>query len=104
MPTRKKSRSKKRAPAKRSRKRAKRRATGQAAGQATNSRTHTDYNRNHVEIQVGTAQQNIARARRMLENDLAQLFLKKRKTKTKRERDKIAKKMRDLSQRINRLN
>jgi hypothetical protein len=90
---------KKSKPAKRSRSRSKKRT----AGQATNSRTHTDYNRNHVEIQVGTAQQSIARARRLLEDDLAKLFIRKRNAKTKTERNKIAKKMRELSKRLNRL-
>lgn len=103
MATRKKSR-KKSAPAKRSRKRKKSRAAGQATGQATNSRTHTDYNRNHVEISVGSAQQHIAKGKRMLENDLAKLYIRWRKATTKSDKNKLRKKMRELEKRINRLN
>lgn len=102
MPTRKQSR-KKSKPAKRSRPRKKKRSAGQAAGQATTSRTHTDYNRNHVEIQVGTAQQNIDRAKRILESDLAKLYIRRRKATTKKDKNNLGKKMRELEKRLNRL-
>lgn len=98
MAKRKKSIHKKKARPKR-----KRPAKSRAAGQATNSRTHTDYNRNHVEIQVGTAAQSIKRAVKLYEADLSKLYIRKRKAKTKSARGKLTKKMREVERKLNRL-
>lgn len=64
-----------------------------SSGITTRSRTHTDYNRNKVNITVGAVNKHKKAARDKLEKLIGQEEVKKFKARFKRVKNKIAKKI-----------
>jgi hypothetical protein len=92
MPKRKAAPRKKHRPAARQRARPRRRIAGES-GVSTRSRTHTDYNRNKVNITVGAVKSHTRIAREKLEHLIGNEEVKKFKAPLKRVKKKIQKKI-----------
>jgi hypothetical protein len=73
------------------------------SGVSTNSRSHTDYNRNKVNITVGAVNKHKKAAKEKLEHLIGVEYVKQFKARLKRTKKKIAKRIRNYKAQVRRL-